>query len=625
MIVYKETKNVFVLDTLRGQIQQKIEDLYVRETGHRVSPQELTSWINSMRYMKDVLEDKEIPEDVGVAIEYKIPQTSKRIDFIITGNDPNNNKSAILIELKQWSEGITISDKDAVLNAAFYGGETAHPSYQAWSYASLLNDYNAAVQEKSIKLTPCAYLHNYPEEENTINNDCYSEWTQRAPVFFREDLFKLREFVKKYVKYGDAGSLMYVIDNGKIRPSKSLADSLHSMLVGNKEFTLIDTQKIVYETALKLATDNNGSNKNVMVVKGGPGTGKSVVAINLLSELTSRELVTQYVTRNSAPREVFQYMLTGKFTKSRISNLFTSSGAFTDSEEGIFDALIVDEAHRLTEKSGLFSNKGNNQIDELIKSAKTAIFFLDEDQRIHIKDIGELEVIKRFAKVNNANYYEYELESQFRCNGSDGYLAWVDDVLDVRTTANTTLSELDYDFKVVDSPNELHQRIVELNMLNGKSRMLAGYCWNWISKKDKTLKDITIGEYAATWNLTEHGQAFIVHPDSVSEVGCIHTCQGLELDYAGVIIGHDLIVKNGKVYTDVSKRAKTDKSIFGYKKMLREEPERAEVLVDMIIRNTYRVLLTRGMKGTYIYCTDPETQEYFKSRVGSFIGNGNRK
>jgi DUF2075 family protein len=623
MIVYSETKNVFILDNLRGKIQEKIENLYVRETGHRVSRQELNSWAISMRYMKDVLEDTEIPDDVGVAIEYKIPQTSKRIDFIITGSDQNNTSSAILIELKQWSEGITISDKDAVVNAAFYGCETPHPSYQAWSYASLLNDYNAAVQEKSIKLTPCAYLHNYPEEANTVNNSVYSEWTQRAPVFFREDLFKLREFVKKYVKYGDAGSLMYVIEKGKIRPSKSLADSLHSMLEGNNEFTLIDNQKIVYETAIKLATSKENT-KKVMVVKGGPGTGKSVVAINLLSELTSKYLNTQYVTRNSAPREVFQYMLTGKFTKSRITNLFTSSGAFTDVEDGIFDALIVDEAHRLTEKSGLFSNKGNNQIDELIKSSKTSIFFLDEDQRIHIKDIGELEEIKKWALKNNADYYEYELESQFRCNGSDGYLAWTDDVLGIKKTANITLKDLDYDFKVFDNPKLLHEHIAEINLINNKSRMLAGYCWNWVSKNNISLKDIVIDDYAATWNLSQYGQSFIVQPKSVTEVGCIHTCQGLELDYAGVIMGPDLIVRDGEVYTDVTKRAKTDKSIFGYKKMLREEPDRAEALVDMIIRNTYRVLLTRGMKGTFIYCTDPETQEYFKARANSFIGDGNK-
>lgn len=617
MIVYSATKKVFVLDALSNNISPKIEKLYVRETGYKANRSEVASWTSSMQFMKNILEDQSIPDDVGIAIEYKIPQTSKRIDFIITGKN-NIQKSAILIELKQWSEGVTVSNKDAVLNTTFFG-ETNHPSYQAWSYSSLLNDYNSVVQEKSILLKPCAYLHNYSKEDNVVNNEQYSEWLEKAPSFFREDFFKLREFIKKYVKYGDSGTLIYEIDKGKIRPSKSLSDTLHSMLLGNKEFTLIDNQKIVYETALTLASDDKATANNVMVVKGGPGTGKSVVAINLLVELTNRGLVTQYVTRNSAPREVFQYMLTGKFTKSRISNLFTSSGSYYNAEKNTFDALIVDEAQRLNEKSGLFSNKGNNQIDELIKSSKTTVFFIDEDQRIHIKDIGEIDEIKKWALANKCNYYEYELESQFRCNGSDGYLAWVDDTLAIRKTANTNLDGIDYDFKVFDNPGELHNRITELNIISNKSRMLAGYCWDWVSKNEKGYKDIQLGTYGATWNLSEHGQSWIVNPDSVSEVGCIHTCQGLELDYSGVIIGPDLVVRNGVIKTDVSKRAKTDKSIFGFKKMHREDPERAEAIADMIIKNTYRVLLTRGMKGSFIYCTDPETQEYFKNKIKSFI------
>lgn len=613
MIVYSSTKNRFILDALSNNISAEIERLYVKETGYKANKSEVTSWTNSMQYMKNVLEDNNIPDDVGIAIEYKIPQTSKRIDFIITGSN-EARKSAILIELKQWSDGIRQTSKDAVLHADFYNREVNHPSYQAWSYASLLSDYNSRVQEENIQLAPCAYLHNYSKEDGVIDNVFYSEWTKKAPSFFREDFEKLRDFIKQYVRYGDQGTLIYEIDKGKIRPSKSLADSLHSMLEGNKEFTLIDTQKIVYETALNLTKKSEDGAKNVMVVKGGPGTGKSVVAINLLSEITRLGLVTHYVTRNSAPREVFQVMLTGKFTKSRISNLFTSSGSFTETEANTFDALIIDEAQRLNEKSGLF-NKGENQIKELINASKTAIFFIDEDQRVTLKDIGEIDAIKEWAEAFEANYYEYELESQFRCNGSDGYLAWLDDTLQVRETANTTLNDIDYDFRVIDTPSEIHELIIKKNKINNKSRMIAGYCWNWISKKDSSLFDINIGNYTAKWNLNEQGQSWIVHPNSVNEVGCIHTCQGLELDYAGVIIGDDFIVRNGKVITDASKRASTDKSIFGFKKLSKEDPSLADAMEDLIIKNTYRVLMSRGMKGCYIYCTDHETQEYFRNKL----------
>lgn len=613
MIIYSSTKRSFVIDVMTNQIEKTILTSFVREMGHSTGKSEVASWRNSMLYMNNIISDPEIPDDVGVAIEYKIPQTSKRIDFILTGKNVKGRKTAVLIELKQWSEA-EITEMDGVVKT-FVGGnkrEVSHPSYQVWSYATLLEDYNANVQEQKISLKPCAYLHNY-ELDNVITNDFYKDYIEKAPVFLRPDVLKLQSFIKKFVKYGDGGEILYDIDNGKIRPSKALADSLSSMLEGNQEFVLIDDQKLVYEKSLKLAKESSSKNKNVLIVEGGPGTGKSVVAINLLTELTKRGDVTQYVTKNSAPREVYQIKLSGKFTKTRISNLFSSSGSFYDIEPNTFDSLIIDEAHRLNAKSGLFSHLGDNQIKELIDSAKLSIFFIDEDQRITLKDIGEKSEIIKWAELVGANVHVLELASQFRCNGSDGYLAWIDDILQIRQTANDTLDNINYDFQVMDNPKLIHQEIIKKNLLNNKSRMLAGYCWKWISKRNSSLKDIVIGDYSATWNLSQHGQAWIIHPDSVREVGCIHTCQGLELDYAGVIIGPDMIVRNGKIITDASERASTDKSIFGYKKMLKENSEIAKKTTDMIIKNTYRTLMTRGMKGCYIYCTDPETQEYFKN------------
>jgi Uncharacterized conserved protein (DUF2075). len=250
------------------------------------------------------------------------------------------------------------------------------------------------------------------------------------------------------------------------------------MLEGNKEFVLIDDQKLVYETALKLANEATDEVKNVLIVEGGPGTGKSVVAINLLVELTKRGQVVQYVTRNSAPRKVYEAKLTGKLSKTRISNLFASSGAFIDIEPNTFDSLIVDEAHRLNAKSGLYSNLGENQIKELISAAKFAIFFIDEDQRVTLNDIGEKAVIREWVEYFGANVTELQLQSQFRCNGSDGYLAWLDNVLGIRDTANIDLSGINYDFRVIDSPEELHRIIIGKNAPNNKSRLVAGYCWN---------------------------------------------------------------------------------------------------------------------------------------------------
>ena len=411
---------------------------------------------------------------------------------------------------------------------------------------------------------------------------------------------------------------MFRIENGKIKPSKSLADSLAKMIAGNPEFIMLDEQKLVYETAIKLAKESAPTNKNVLIVQGGPGTGKSVVAVNLLVNIIQQlRLVAQYITKNAAPRAVYEAKLTGSMRKSAISNLFSGSGSFHSLEKNAFDVLIVDEAHRLNEKSGMFKNIGENQVKEIIHSSKLSIFFIDEDQKVTFSDIGSKEEIERWAKLEGAKVHHMALESQFRCNGSDGYLAWLDDVLAIRETANKTLDELEYDFQVLSTPNELKELIFEKNKINNKARMVAGYCWNWISRGDKSAFDISLPEYdfGMQWNLDTDGSLWIQAPDSVSEVGCIHTCQGLEVDYVGVIIGDDLIVRDGNVITNPKARANTDKSISGYKKLLKTDPEAANKKADGIIRNTYRTLMTRGMKGCYIFCTDPETQAYFLDRL----------
>jgi len=614
VIVYSATKKSFQDDIMTNNISGIIADAFKRTTGKSTGLSEIESWRNSLQYMDRVLNDESIPSDVGVAIEYHIPQSSKRVDFIITGKDASNIDSVILIELKQWQEA-ALTSKDGIVVTRFKHGlvETAHPSYQVWSYKCLLEDYNQTVQEENISLFPCAYLHNYVQDD-VITNDFYQTYTEQAPVFLKDDALKLRNFIKSHVKYGDKSQVMYRIDHGKIRPSKNLADQLASMLQGNEEFVLIDDQKVAYETAIKLAEESSEDNKQVLIIEGGPGTGKSVLAINLLVELTKRDYVAQYVTRNSAPREVYKAKLTGTFSKSRIDNMFSGSGSFHSLVDNTFDCLIVDEAHRLNAKSGLFSHLGENQIKEIIASSKFSIFFVDEDQKVTIKDIGDKDEIRFWANRQGADIAVLQLESQFRCNGSDGYLAWLDNTLQVRDTANETLNDIDYDFRVIDNPQLLHDLIIKKNKEKNKARLLAGYCWKWISKKDSSLKDIVIGDYEATWNLNEDGQGWIIKPNSVSEVGCIHTSQGLEVDYVGVIIGPDFIVRDGKVITDVSKRASTDKSIQGWKSMVKDDPQGAQDKFDVIIKNTYRTLMTRGQKGCYIYCVDPETQAYFSAK-----------
>lgn len=620
MIIYQSNKEQFIKDIISNEIHEIIEAAYNFKTGHRVAKNELRSWQESMRHMGAVMDDKEIPNDAGVSIEYSIPQTSKRIDFIITGQDQANKDQVVIIELKQW-ESAELTDKDAIVKTRFQHGlaETSHPSYQAWSYSELLNQLNETVYTDNIHLAPCAYLHNYIEDE-VIKNKFYQPYIEKAPVFLKgkKEKEKIKTFIKSFVKYGDKSNLMFRIESGKIKPSKSLADSLAKMIAGNPEFIMLDDQKLVYETAIKLAKESSVINKNVLIVQGGPGTGKSVVAVNLLVNVIQKlGLVAQYVTKNAAPRAVYEAKLTGSMRKSAISNLFTGSGSFHSLEPNIFDVLVADEAHRLNEKSGMFKNIGENQVKEIIKSSKLAIFFIDEDQKVTFSDIGSKEEIEKWANIENAKVHHMALESQFRCNGSDGYLAWLDDILGIRETANKTLDGLEYDFQVLSNPNDLKELIFNKNKINNKARIVAGYCWNWISRTDKSSFDISLPnfDFGMQWNLDTDGSLWIQAPESVSEVGCIHTCQGLEVDYIGVIIGDDLIVRNGEVITNPKARAKTDKSISGFKKLMKTNPDLANKKADKIIRNTYRTLMTRGMKGCYVFCTDPETQTFFQNRV----------
>lgn len=620
MIVYEGTKRSFIEDVNTNKISIKVYVEYQKHFG-KTTDSQIRAWQNSMQYMRGVIDDREIPDDSGVAIEYNIPATSKRIDFIISGSKEDKSKSVIIIELKQWENCNLVENKDGVVETYIGGGmhETAHPSYQALSYAHYIDDYNDATETKNINLFPCAFLHNYViQKDSPIINEHYKEYIEAAPVFGAENFVELRNFIKKHIQRGDNCKTIYEIEYGHFRPSKSLQDVLASMINGNKEFDLIDDQKVAYEEAMNMAKNSiMTGEKSVLIVNGGPGTGKTVLAMNLMVDLINKNVSCFYVTKNSAPRNVFKKKLIGTKTKAFIDTCFQSSGAFIDLRNNQIDSLIVDEAHRLNEKSGMFSNLGENQIKEIINASKFSVFFIDERQRVTLKDIGTSDLIKKFAYEANAKVKEMELESQFRCNGSDGYLSWLDSVLNIKVTANFDNMDYDYDFRVFDDPNELRKAIERKNT-NNKARMVAGYCWDWISqgKNDSTIHDIIIPKYgfSMSWNLG-NSSTWAIDPDSINEIGCIHTCQGLEFDYVGVIIGDDLRYEDGNIITDYTKRASTDSSLKGIKKLLRENPEEAEKIADEIIKNTYRTLMTRGMKGCYVYCTDEKLSQYLKNKI----------
>ena len=619
MIVYQSSKSEFLDAVFKRDIQVVILDAFKSRVGHGVSKQEVRSWKESLVAMARVLHDDVIPASCGVAVEYGIPQTSKRIDMLLSGRDAAGHDNLLIVELKQW-ESAKRTSMDAVVRTRYAQGEkeTSHPSYQSWSYAELLRNFNETVDQDGIPLWPCAYLHNCAEGGDLLD-PFYAYYVNLAPVFLagEDERAKLRSFIARHLRHGDRGELIYRIENGRIRPSRRLIDALQGMMAGKREFVLIDEQKLVYETALDRAQAAQVGPKQVVIVDGGPGTGKSVVAVNLLAALNSNARTVRYVSKNRAPRQVIEHTLAGSLRKSVIASLFGGSGSFVAARANEFDVLVVDEAHRLNAKSGLYGTQGDHQVSEIIAAARCAIFFIDEDQRVTWKDVGRGDDIAARARSAGAEVTFLRLESQFRCNGSDGYLAWLDNTLGIRRSANSLLDPSEYDFRVLDTPNEVRALIEARNAPNNRARMVAGYCWDWKSKKNPAAMDVVVPhhEFGMQWNLASDEGLWITAPESVKQIGCIHTCQGLEVDYIGVIIGPDLVARNGRVHTQPEKRSKQDQSIKGYKKAMESDPVGGGAKVDAIIRNTYRTLMTRGMKGCYVYCSDPETAAYFRTRM----------
>jgi uncharacterized protein len=587
-----------------------------------VSPGEQRSWANSLQHMANVLDDLAIPNDLGVAVEFVLPQTMKRIDVTLAGHAEDGTRRAVIVELKQW-ETARATTQDGIVMTRVGGAERreVHPSYQAWSYAAFLRGFNEAVydEKRGVRLQPCAFLHNY-KRDGVIDSPRYDAYLNEAPLFAKGELDRLQEFIRKHVPRGGGKKVLFELESGRIRPSKALAEAVKGIVQGHQEFVLLDDQKEVYEACLEAARSASPAAPRVVIVEGGPGTGKSVVAVHLVGALLSHDNFAMYVSKNAAPRKVFTERLgQTKMDRVKLAGLFSGPDKFMDAKPNTYGTLVVDESHRLTEKGGFYGNEGDHLVKDLVQAGRCSIFFIDEDQRVTWNDIGSPEVIRNFAEARGAQVDEYKLASQFRCAGSDGYLAWVDDVLDIRKTANETLDGIPFDFQVFDDPGQLHAAIEAKNG-NNKARVVAGYCWPWRSRKDPNAHDIVIGDYARRWNLTEDGSLWIIARESINEVGCIHTCQGLEVEYIGVIIGPDLVMGQRYLRTVPEARDRHDKSIKGFKRDLKIDRESALEKADRIIKNTYRTLMTRGMKGCYVYATDPGLREYLRQRVGAREG-----
>ena len=406
--------------------------------------------------------------------------------------------------------------------------------------------------------------------------------------------------------------LKYLIDHGRLKPSKSLQDAMASMVRNTPLFVLLDEQAVCFDmcvrTMLQCLKDHK---KRTILIQGGPGTGKSVLAVNLLLHFLLCDCNAAYVTKNSAPRQAFLSILSKNKAEgiADICQLFRSPFGLSKVPTNAYDCLIVDEAHRLVKKMyGDWS--GENQVKECINASLLSVFMLDENQAVTTKDIGSVDEISKWCKKLGSTIImreETRLVSQFRCNGSDAYIQFIDNLLQRNFESIVVpLMELNYDFQIFDDASQMREALREKNDEN-KARMVAGYCYDWNVKHHRGDVDICLpGGFQARWNL-ENDKIWAINPKSFEEVGCIHTAQGLEFDYVGVLIGKDLRYEDGRVVTDKYAISPDDKSS-GIRGASDEEARR-------LILNTYKTLLTRGQKGCFVYCEDDALREYFKRMV----------
>lgn len=601
------------------------------------------AWRRSLPFVAHALEKSAIDRNVDVAIEYKINQQKTRIDFLIYGMDDFGNKNVIIVELKQWSTASSSKKPEYVFAQVSHGNyeDHWHPSYQALNYANSIKNFNVYVRETPINLYSCSYLHNMEEENSILLEDEISfPLVKSNPCFLKDDTQKLIDFMEKYVKH-QASGMLYQIDNSNLIPSDLLAHMLRDALKGNDFFSYDEAQRNAVSTIIAEVEDaKEYGYKKTIIVKGGAGTGKSVVAINTLGKLLNRghgktPFNCAYFTANSSPRVLYQdELIKEDYTKNDIKVLFKNPQILDKCKINDFDCGIFDEAHRIFDfKGGTGLTKDSHILEKTIIGCQVSVFFIDEDQAVNVDDYATIDRIKELAKKHHSKVImgpDLELTSQFRCLGGETYTSFIKSLLDYNSdNLKFNIKQNKYDFKVFDSPKEMFDAIKEHDLkeqericlrdgklfndfsVSGKCRLVAGYTHNWISKgedRNGPSFDFEYSDgYKVKWNLYKKGEySWANDPMSVTEIGCIHTSQGIDLNYCGVIIGKDMTYKDGTIQINTETHPSMDRSFF--KNTDRE-------LVKKIIRNTYYVLLTRGIKGCYVFCEDKALNEHLKSLI----------
>ena len=594
------------------------EQMTIR-TGRRPSASEYRSWNRSIPALRADLISAGL-SDVEMLFEYQLPLTSKRADVVLAGQHPRTGgPSYLVVELKQWSHAERFEDSDTLVRIEQYGERpVTHPALQVRDYCDYMLGFTAVLADAPLSLAGVAYLHNATDDGVA---DLFRLPSDRlGSVFTGQRRSEFRDFLRLRFAEGQSGApYADALLSSRIAPSRQLLAVAAEEVQRREMFVLLDEQRDAFNYVMHAVERARQANyKTTVIISGGPGSGKSVIALSLLGELSRRGRTVMHATGSRSFTHTLRKVAGAR--APRVQKMFQYFNSFMGAEANGLDALILDEAHRIRETSVNRWTKaeyrsGRPQIDELISAARVPVFLLDEFQVVRPGEQGTVEEIEKNAHERGIRVEKINLDAQFRCGGSEEYLLWVKRLLGLMPGGPIQwIGDPHFDVQVADSPAEMEASL-ETNMIDGYSgRIAAGYCWPWSDPApDGTLvRDVQVGGWSRPWNLkgdrsiggAPAAALWATDPAGFGQVGCVYTAQGFEYDYAGVIIGPDLVlrdnswkmVRSANKDPDFRNRTKVDDSH-----------------ADRLIRNVYKVLLTRGMRGVAIHSVDPQTNARLKA------------
>lgn len=597
-----------------GSLATKLATQMFHVIGNHATQSEQRSWSSSLPELANDLVQAGL-EDVELLVEYQLPYSSKRVDAILCGTDPKTGKpNFILVELKQWTSCEAVTGTNDLVQIGAYGNQPVlHPAEQVRQYCEYLKDFNRYLENSEARVYGAAYLHNWLGARTSIVDQISPSNTSQ--VFLGSEKTKWHEFLKSHLSGNGASEVADGLLTSKLAPTKQLMDVAAAEIKHQEQFVLLDEQKVAYSIVMKAVRESSQSNKKTaIVITGGPGTGKSVIALALLGELSRQGKPTLHATGSKAFRNSLRKIAGQR--APQVQRLFAYFNSFMTTEPNSLDVLICDEAHRIRETSANRYTKADQrtglpQVNELLRAARVPVFLLDSHQVVRKGELGTPEYIERSAHELGIETIRVDLDGQFRCGGSRFYENWILGLLNLSENQPMKWEE-DSNFKVAlaESPEEMEDFLSSKLDEGYKSRITAGFCWSWNDpNEDGSLPlDVSIGTWHKPWNVKGDrgvggylsGELWAIDPKGFDQIGCVYTAQGFEYDWNGVIFGPDLVWRQDR-WVGVPSGSKDP--------AMRGVPQAS---FDQLIRNTYKVLLTRGLSGTIVYSVDSETQEHLR-------------